>query len=718
MVPMFCTIVLIWLYKLCKVFQYNSIIHKTLKTCNLLCSAPEDITLATRMATSTGIIGHIQEFQLENELLSSYLERVQLFFIANDVVEEKKVAVFLSVIGSKTYSLLRNLLAPNLQQNQAYAALMETLKKHFEPKPVVIAERFHFHSRNQAIGETISTYLAELRRLSTHCAFADYLEQALRDRLVCGIRGESIQKRLLAEADLTLKKAVELAQEMEAAERNAKSLKGIDSAVQKVSIATDRPLVPCYRCGKTSHDQKDCRFREAECHSCVKRGHRATVCRSAKKASAKKPQLPIRRTHNPGKGGRPQRLNTKWVTAEADKDSGEEYLQLHAVGNTSTSPIQIPLLVNNQLLCMELDTGAAISILSEETFKDLFPSAPLRRSTVLLKMYTGEKLPVLGEMDIRVQYEQQQPQDLVLTVVKGDGPSLFGRNWLERIKLNWREIKAISTHSTGSLEYLLDKYGDIFKSELGTIKSFAAKLEVRPGEQPKFCKSRTVPFAVRGAIEDELDRLEREGVLEKVTHSEWATPIVAVPKADGRFRICGDFKVTVNPALNVDQYPLPRADDLFATLAGGKKFTKLDLSQAYLQLELESESMKYCTVNTHLGLFQYTRLPFGIGSAPAVFQRVMDTILQGVPRALCYIDDILVTGASDEEHLTNLEAVFSRLQSHGIRMKKSKCFFMQDSVEYLGHRVDADGLQASPKKVEAIDKAPQPRSVQQLRSYL
>ena len=114
------------------------------------------------MATSTGIIGHIQEFQPENELLSSYLERVQLFFIANDVVEEKKVAVFLSVIGSKTYSLLRNLLAPNLQQNQAYAALMETLKKHFEPKPVVIAERFHFHSRNQAIGETISTYLAEL----------------------------------------------------------------------------------------------------------------------------------------------------------------------------------------------------------------------------------------------------------------------------------------------------------------------------------------------------------------------------------------------------------------------------------------------------------------------------------------------------------------------------------------------------------------------------
>ena len=119
-------------------------------------------------------------------------------------------------------------------------------------------------------------------------------------------------------------------------------------------------------------------------------------------------------------------------------------------------------------------------------------------------------------------------------------------------------------------------------------------------------------------------------------------------------RLCGDYKVTVNPSLDVDQYPLPKAEDLFATLAGGKQFTKLDLTQAYLQLELDSESQKYCTINTHRGLYRYKRLPFGILSAPAMFQKIMDTILQGIDGVMCYVDDILVTGGTEKEHLERL----------------------------------------------------------------
>ena len=115
-------------------------------------------------------------------------------------------------------------------------------------------------------------------------------------------------------------------------------------------------------------------------------------------------------------------------------------------------------------------------------------------------------------------------------------------------------------------------------------------------------------------------------------------------------RLCGDYKVTINTAINVDQYPLPIPDDMFALLSGGKYFTTLNLSQAYQQIELEESSRKYLVVNTHCGLYQYTRLPYGVASAPAQFQKMMDTALQGLPGVTCYIHDILIMGATVDEH--------------------------------------------------------------------
>ena len=161
----------------------------------------------------------------------------------------------------------------------------------------------------------------------------------------------------------------------------------------------------------------------------------------------------------------------------------------------------------------------------------------------------------------------------------------------------------------------------------------------------------------------------------------------------------------------MDRYPIPKIEDLFASLAQGEKFTKLDMSQAYQQLILDEESRKYVVINTHKGLFQYTRLPFGISSAPAIFQRVMEGLLQGIPHVSVYLDDILITGKNDVEHLATLEAVLTRFEEAGLRLKRSKCVFMAPSVEYLGHRIDAEGLHPTESKVKAIKNAPVPKNV-------
>ena len=266
----------------------------------------------------------------------------------------------------------------------------------------------------------------------------------------------------------------------------------------------------------------------------------------------------------------------------------------------------------------ELDTGASVTIVSDKTWREELGGGALSKSLVRLKTYTGQNLKVLGEKNVRVKYGDQ-----VKTLpVEGDGPSLFRRNWLGDIQLDWGSIKKLRA----PLDELLEEYEEVFRPELGTLKGIEAKLEVKAEARPRFHKHRSVPYAIKTAIEQDLERLVQMGVLEK---SDWVAPIVPVPKAIGGIRMCGDYKVTVNPSLIVDQFPVPTAEDLFATLAGGQTFSKLDLSQAYQQVPLDPASRKYVTISTHKGLYQFNRLPFGVASAPRYFSRYYGEVAAG-----------------------------------------------------------------------------------------
>ena len=260
---------------------------------------------------------------------------------------------------------------------------------------------------------------------------------------------------------------------------------------------------------------------------------------------------------------------------------------------------------------------------------------------------------------VKVCYLSKSPIDLELVVVSGDSPCLMGRDWVQVIRLDWPSIAVVSQGaSTRAVEAVLDIYQDVFTDRLGTIYPFKAMWFVFKDAKPRFHRAQTVPFVLKSHIEEALDQLEADGVLEKDTHSDWTASIVTVPKRDGSIRVCRDYKVTVNPVLEVDKYP---PEDIFTTLAGRKRFTTLDLSHAYNQLILDEESRKYDVVNSHCGLCSYTRLLFGIASAPALFHHIMDQILQAMDKVTCYLDDIFITGTSDEEQLMNLSEVLQRL---------------------------------------------------------
>ena len=232
-------------------------------------------------------------------------------------------------------------------------------------------------------------------------------------------------------------------------------------------------------------------------------------------------------------------------------------------------------------------------MVSEATWADKLNKPQLLPCTLSLQSYPNRSLKVLGQCQVVVNVYGKEA-NLPLIVVEGSGTPLFGRNWLEEIQLNWAEIAKINEiTSKPSNQYtpkgLQSILTDVFKEELGQCKGVKAHLHVQADATPKFFRPRPIPLSLKEKVEAELDRKEKLGILEKIEISDWAAPIVPVSKPDNSVRMCGDYKVTINHHLDVNQYPLPREEELFAALNGGVHFTKLDLSEAYSATEQESK---------------------------------------------------------------------------------------------------------------------------------
>ncbi|XP_064400007.1 uncharacterized protein K02A2.6-like [Halichondria panicea] len=488
----------------------------------------------------------------------------------------------------------------------------------------------------------------------------------LRDRIVCGCRDKKLQYKLLADPALTFDSALAVAKASELADRGTRNFSGQDASVNRLLDNRQRkpppprekppsigPTQPCFRCG-AAHPATTCKFRTSTCHYCKKQGHISKVCRKRTRDS---------------KADKTASRSTNQLTGSDDEEEDTDEYRLFYSSAGRTQPITVPVTLNGLDTTMEIDTGAALSVMNEHTYRLLWPKRkpPLKPTSIRLKTYTGEHIVVKGIIRVHVLYQAQQAE-LDLLVVAGKGPSLLGRDWLENLRLDWHSIK-YSTIVADDLQEILDKHSTVFGKDLGHIKDAPATIHIDPAHKPRFCKARPVPYSRRSKVEKEISRLEEQGVIEP-EFSDWAAPVVPVVKKDGSIRLCGDYKVTVNTVAKPDTYPLPRIEDIFASLANGKSFTKLDLAHAYQQISLTEESKVLMTVNTHKGLFRYNRLPFGVSAAPSNHG---EPHVQGLPHVVVYIDDILVTGSTEEEHLRTLEEVLDRLEKAGARLKREKC---------------------------------------------
>ena len=669
-------------------------------------------------------IGSITGFDEEVEDFDTYCARVEFYFIANNIKAAQKKAVFITLLGSKVFSLLQDLVSPNNLTDVDYDDVVKTLHDHYKPKVVIIYERYKFHTRSQGQNESVADFVAGLKSCARTCNFGDALDDMLRDRFVVGLLDDATQRVLLAVTDLTFQKAVSTALARESAARDVRemgrrlpimSIKPQTNSKVKPQSSTNLPTTPCSGCG-SMHWRRDCPWKDKECFRCRKKGHLKKFCKNA-------PSSP-NKSNNANKSKRYSHATSRVSTASydsprADSEVVSEYdtcIFNTKVVNSTSAPITKEVFLNGVPLTMELDTGAARSLISSDIYQTLFrdQKPQLYATDVRLHAYGGVPLNVLGEIRVKLSMSMDSSgNDSRIVVVDGSGPALMGRDLFPVLGVSALSInKSFVGHSWNEL------FPKLFSPGLGCLNDTEVALTVDQSVTPKFCNARTIPYTLRDKVDEELKRLEEENIISPVSYSKWAAAIVPVVKTNGSIRICGDYKLTANRAITLDTYPIPRLEDMLSSLTGARVFSKLDMSQAYAQLKLDESSKPYTTINTPRGLFQYNRLPFGVSSAPGIFQRTMEGLLSDLPGVLCYLDDILMWGSSEKEHNDRVEAVLSRLQEKGLKLQASKCSFLVKEIKYLGYIISDKGIQTDPTKVSAIVDAPSPTNVKQLQAFL
>ena len=589
----------------------------------------------------------------------------------------------LATMGSQGSTLLSDLLSPvSLDDSSVtYQIMRDTLVNHLRSQRLEMAERAVFYSASQNNGETAAQFFSRLKKLTEHCNFGSNLESMLRDRMVLGCISMEARRKLLQMEPLTLKAVQETLSIFEAVESAR------DDVLQKRSGDINQhsnehrrlDAKKCGRCGRKACKGKDqCPAQGKICDQCGKKNHFKSVCRS-KQVNLIQAQTCHR--------------------SNCIKDS----TALLHVDVVPTHSVESRLLmrINSREVSMQLDTGAAASLISEKMWRSI-GSPHLVESNRLFSSYDGHKMKPLGELECQLEGNGRSLKAVLTVVQSSKLYGLLGRDLIDYFV----EMTGISSVHANDME------------SLPTMKVPPVSIFVADKSKLRFCKARPVPLPMRESVNKHLDDLERCGIITKVTGSSCASPVVWVKKRDGTLRMCADFKVYLNDSIKSDSYPLPTLETIFSGLSGAKVFARLDLRDAYSQIPLDAASRELCTLNTTKGLYQLTRLPKGMKNASAIFQRVMEETLKDLDGLIIYQDDILIHASSSDNLARRVANVLKRLEQKNVTINTEKSIMNATEIKFLGHQLSSRGIQPGTGSVAKILQCKRQSNREDLESFL
>lgn len=599
-----------------------------------------------------------------------------------------------------------------------YTAALKKFEEHFSGRTSILLKRKSFYEARQGPTETATDYACRLRRLVAECDLASSASTLLRDIFVIGVADDRLGERLLSEDATTL--TFELAVAKAEAFERGKVERATSASVHFTSSAptsrvqsssgfgpsqdAGRSANACYRCGSLKHfaNYASCPARNAVCRRCSKTGHFEKTCRSTEKPSLRQTaSQPSKPTHVHG---------IQTFQQEACKTDSDSFDIFAAEGGV----VRKDVVIDDQPMCVILDSGAEVNAIP----RHLMPDKCLSPTDVRIRCWGKFEVPVLGQASCRVACNSHELDALFYFVdIDSDHP-LFSLELFRNLGL-LAELSCVRS-DTLNLDDLVTQFPSLFDSkDCACINTGSAyRVTLKDNFVPYCAPARRVPPALLPKVKVALDEMVSKGVIRKVEGpTENCAPMVVAFKPTGDVRICCDFR-KLNQSLKREMHQMPTFDELSAKVKCPKFWSRLDCKNSFWQIPIHPDSQEILTFSTPFGRFCYQTLPFGIASAPEVFTRVLQQILEGIENILLYVDDIVITAEDREIHDSTLRQVCERLSSAGVRLNREKCAILVEKVDFLGHVWSAQGISSDPQKLQAIRVMPLPTSRDTLRSFL
>lgn len=680
--------------------------------------------------------------------IADYFTRFTWALKLSQIPEDQHANYARVYMGPELNNTLKFLVSPRDPEMLTYSEITNKLATHFDATRNEYSESKRFRETTQRQGENVANFALRLKQAAAYCNYGEFLDRMLREQLVFGLEAREMCDKIIAKKPKTFSEAYEIAHALEATRNATEEVKtpGVNQLEPTHKIGYEKPHLKksgkqvsgeckhryhdhqmtssqrnnqtrqgnqrtCAGCGE-AHMRSQCRFRNAECNKCGKKGHISRVCRSCAQTN--------------------QVCDSEDPTEEIDMV--RQLNKLEFIGSIPYTDQRIlDVKIDGATVEMEFDTGSPCAIMCKDVFGKINPNFELQATDRKFASYTGHPINCIGRTQVTVTMGATTKQ-LYLYVVNEDHDTLFGREWIEafvhEIPFEKLFTKTTSVHHTSiaasptmdqqkQLDKLLTHYSDVFSDTPGKLSGPPVKMKLKPGATPIFSRAREVPFALRDAYAREIDTKIASGFYKRVDHSEWASTTHIVAKKNGKIRITGNYKPTLNPKILIDEHPIPKVEHLFNKLKGATLFCHLDVVDAYTHLEVDEEFSHALTLNTPThGLIRPTRAVYGAANIPAIWQRRMETVLQDLPNVVNFFDDIIVYADQFDNLLKALTATLDRFRSHGIKLNRAKCSFAEPVLEALGHKVDASGVHKSDAHIRAVRDAPKPSTPEELQLFL